>query len=232
MALVGAGSSCCSGLRNVGVADHVGVRRDRVQASILIFRFSSFEDVGIQVMLVLLLPRGWTLVVALPGAARFVCRLVVGHVRPDGRTTRKLYPLARYCAGDLEGEPEARRTRHPSGAQRPETISPRSTSLCIPARLRPCQCQYGRRRSRGAPGFRAWRQETQELLGAEHQLRRAVDVGPDRVLVVTTTITKERRADRLGAAHVERGVGGRGKVTRTEVYADVTEALEAVGLSE
>jgi ketosteroid isomerase-like protein len=86
---------------------------------------------------------------------------------------------------------------------------------------------------RGARGFRAWREETQDLLGAEHDLRGAVDVGPEKVLAVTTTrfkgstsgVTSEERM-----WNVVTVIGG--KITRTEAYRNPGEALEAVGLRE
>src|SRR4051794_28974502 len=87
--------------------------------------------------------------------------------------------------------------------------------------------------ARGAQGFRAWREETQELLGAEHDLQGAVDVSPDKVLVVTTTrftgagsgFTSEQRF-----WNVVTVTGG--KVSRTEAYTEPVKALEAAGLSE
>jgi ketosteroid isomerase-like protein len=89
------------------------------------------------------------------------------------------------------------------------------------------------REARGAGGFRAWREETQEFLGAEHDIQGAVDVAPDKVLVVTTTrfegtasgFASEQRVWNLVT------VAG-GKITRTEAYADPARALEAAGLSE
>jgi ketosteroid isomerase-like protein len=85
----------------------------------------------------------------------------------------------------------------------------------------------------GARGFRAWREETQELLGAEHDLQGAVDVGTDKVLVVTTTRYKGTTSG-LASEHRTWSVVtvAGGKITRTEAYADSTEALEAAGLSE
>jgi ketosteroid isomerase-like protein len=85
----------------------------------------------------------------------------------------------------------------------------------------------------GAPGFRAWREETQELLGAEHDIHGAVDVGPDKVLVVTSTRfegTASGFASEQRMWNVVTVAGG--KVTRTEAYANSTEALEAAGLRE
>ncbi len=85
----------------------------------------------------------------------------------------------------------------------------------------------------GAPGFRAWLSETRELLGAEHDLRGVVDIGPEKVLAVTTTRFKGTAS---GVASEQRmwnlvTVAG-GKVVRTEVYPDPAKALEAAGLRE
>jgi ketosteroid isomerase-like protein len=87
--------------------------------------------------------------------------------------------------------------------------------------------------AQGARGFRAWREETRELLGAEHDLQGAVDVGPDKVLVVTTTRFKGAGSGLASEQRVWNVVSvARGKVTRTEAYADPAEALEAAGLRE
>jgi ketosteroid isomerase-like protein len=86
---------------------------------------------------------------------------------------------------------------------------------------------------RGAQGFRAWRRETQDLLGAEHELRGAVDVGPDRVLAVTNTSFKGSTsglASEVRMWNVVTVIGG--KITRTETFRDAAQALQALGLSE
>jgi ketosteroid isomerase-like protein len=86
---------------------------------------------------------------------------------------------------------------------------------------------------RGAHGFRAWRKETQDLLGAEHDLRGAVDVGPDQVLAVTNTSFKGSTSGLTSEVrmwNVVTVIGG--KITRTETFRDAAQALEAVGLSE
>jgi ketosteroid isomerase-like protein len=90
--------------------------------------------------------------------------------------------------------------------------------------------------ARGAEGYRKWRQDMNEVMAmanAEQELRGAVDVGPDKVLAVTT-IRVEGRAS--GATTEQRlwsviTVAG-GKIARTEVYADPARALEAAGVSE
>ncbi len=86
------------------------------------------------------------------------------------------------------------------------------------------------REARGARGFQAWREETREFLGAEHDLQGAVDVGPDKVLAVTTTRFKGAAS---GLASEQRvwnvvTVAG-GKIVRTEAYLDPATALEAAG---
>jgi ketosteroid isomerase-like protein len=58
----------------------------------------------------------------------------------------------------------------------------------------------------GMRGFLAWREETQKLLGAEHDLRGSVDVGPDKVLE-RHSLQREGERRRLRAAHLERGHG-------------------------
>ena len=86
---------------------------------------------------------------------------------------------------------------------------------------------------RDAAGYRAWREETSDLLGATHELRGAVDVGPNTVLVVTTT-RFEGSASGLTAEERLWSVVtlSQGKITRTEASRDPAEALEAVGLRE
>jgi ketosteroid isomerase-like protein len=89
------------------------------------------------------------------------------------------------------------------------------------------------REARGARGFRAWREETQEFLGAEHDLKGAVDVAPDKVLVVTTTRfegTASGFASEQRIWNVVTVAGG--KITRTEAYTEPAQALEAAGLRE
>ncbi len=90
------------------------------------------------------------------------------------------------------------------------------------------------KRARGAEGFREWRRNLDEfMVNAEHELRGAVDIGPDKVLVVTSSRLEGRTS---GAAAEQRiwnvvtVVGG--KVVRTEAYSDSRQALEAAGLRE
>jgi ketosteroid isomerase-like protein len=88
--------------------------------------------------------------------------------------------------------------------------------------------------ARGAEGFREWRRKLDEfMVNAEHELRGAIDIGPDKVLAVTTSRAEGAVS---GAAAEQRlwnvvtVVGG--KVARTEAYADPQKALEAAGLRE
>jgi ketosteroid isomerase-like protein len=85
----------------------------------------------------------------------------------------------------------------------------------------------------GARGFRTWREETQELVDADFDIRGAVDVGPEKVLVVIGIRYKGRAS---GFASEQRTWNvvtvTRGKITRTESYVDPGQALEAAGLSE
>jgi ketosteroid isomerase-like protein len=85
----------------------------------------------------------------------------------------------------------------------------------------------------GAAGFRGWLTDTGDLLDAEHEMRGAVDLGPDKVLVVTTTrfkgavsgVSAEQRS--WAVVTVKDG-----KIARTELFANEADALEAVGLRE
>jgi ketosteroid isomerase-like protein len=99
--------------------------------------------------------------------------------------------------------------------------------------LVPAGADMVEREVRGARGFRAWREETQEFVGAEFDLRGAVDVGPEKVLVV---VTIRYKGSASGVASEQRTwnvvtVTG-GKITRTEAFVDPRKALEAVGLEE
>jgi ketosteroid isomerase-like protein len=88
--------------------------------------------------------------------------------------------------------------------------------------------------ARGAEGFREYRRNLDEFMaGPEHELHGAVDVGPNKVLAVTTTRVEGKTS---GAATEQRmwiavTVTG-GKVSRTEAYVDPAKALKAVGLRE
>ena len=85
----------------------------------------------------------------------------------------------------------------------------------------------------GAEGYREWRARTEDLLGAEHEIRGAVDIGPDKVLAVADTrftgassgVSAEQRSWLVVTV---RG----GKIARTEAFSTDREALEAARLSE
>jgi hypothetical protein len=58
----------------------------------------------------------------------------------------------------------------------------------------------------GARGFRTWREETQELVDADFDIRGAVDVGPEKgSRRDRDSLQGEGQRLRLRAAHVERG---------------------------
>src|SRR5512132_3039901 len=97
--------------------------------------------------------------------------------------------------------------------------------------LVPAGADMVEREVRGARGFRAGHEETQELVGAEFDIRGAVDVGPERVLVVITIRYKRRTsgfASEQRTWNVVTVIGG--KITRTEAYVDPRNALQAAGL--
>jgi ketosteroid isomerase-like protein len=87
---------------------------------------------------------------------------------------------------------------------------------------------------RGVEGYRAWLSALEEFMGSpEHELHGAVDVGPNKVLAVTTTRVQGKSSgaateQRLWTVVTVRG----GKISRTEAYVEPAKALEAAGLSE
>ena len=86
--------------------------------------------------------------------------------------------------------------------------------------------------AQGARGYKAWLEQTAEVLEWEAELKGAVDVGPHKVLVVT--LNRNRGAS--SGAETEDRVWHvvtvtNGKLTRTESYLDPAKALEAAGLS-
>ncbi len=91
----------------------------------------------------------------------------------------------------------------------------------------------GEGEAKGAAGYKAWLQQTDDAIHWEGELKGAVDVGPDKVLVVTLTrfegassgVPTEQRTWSVVTV-IE------GKITRTDVYNDPIEALEAAGVSE
>ena len=93
--------------------------------------------------------------------------------------------------------------------------------------------KLGEGEARGASGYRAWLESNEQAMPAETELEGAVDLGPGTVLAVTTLhfhgassgIDLEQRAWLVVTV-------ADGKLTRTEVFFDPTEALAAVGLLE
>ena len=85
----------------------------------------------------------------------------------------------------------------------------------------------------GAAGYKAWLQQIGDAVSWEGELRGAVDVGPDKVLAVTLTRFKGASS---GIEMEERTwcvvTVAEGQITRTDVYNDPIQALEAAGLSE
>jgi ketosteroid isomerase-like protein len=91
----------------------------------------------------------------------------------------------------------------------------------------------GEGEAKGAAGYKRWLRETDDAVSWEGELKGAVDVGPDKVLAVTQTRfegassgvkTEQRTWNVVTVAE--------GKLTRTEVYSDPIQALEAAGLRE
>lgn len=91
----------------------------------------------------------------------------------------------------------------------------------------------GEGEAKGAAGYKTWLQQTDDAVHWEGELKGAVDIGPDKVLVVTQTrfegassgIETEQRTWSVVTVT-------EGKITRTDVYNDSIQALKAAGLSE
>jgi ketosteroid isomerase-like protein len=85
----------------------------------------------------------------------------------------------------------------------------------------------------GAAGYKTWLQQIGDAVSWEGELRGAVDVGPDKVLAVTVTRFKGASS---GIEMEERTLCvvtlAEGKITRTDVFNDPIQALEAAGLRE
>ncbi len=84
----------------------------------------------------------------------------------------------------------------------------------------------------GAAGYKTWLQQTGDAVSWEGELKGAVDIGPNKVLVATVTRFKGASS---GIDVEERTwcvvTVAEGQITRSEVYNDPIQALEA-GLSE
>ncbi len=91
----------------------------------------------------------------------------------------------------------------------------------------------GEAEAKGAEGFKVWLEQTDDAVKWEAELRGAVDVGPDKVLVVT--LNRFRGAS-SGIESVNRVWSvvtvADGKLTRTDTYFDPVKALKAAGPSE
>jgi ketosteroid isomerase-like protein len=91
----------------------------------------------------------------------------------------------------------------------------------------------GEGEAKGAEGYKTWLQLTNDAVSWEGELRGAVDIGPDKVLVVTQTRFKGASS---GIETEERTwvvvTVTEGKITRSDVYNDPIQALEATGLRE
>jgi ketosteroid isomerase-like protein len=91
----------------------------------------------------------------------------------------------------------------------------------------------GEGEAKGAEGYKTWLRLTDDAVSWEGELRGAVDVGPDKVLVVTQTRFKGASS---GIETEERTwtvvTVTEGKITRSDVYNDAIQALEAAGISE
>jgi hypothetical protein len=91
----------------------------------------------------------------------------------------------------------------------------------------------GEAQAKGASGYKARLKEAADVGSWEADVRGGVDVGPEKVLVVTVNrfqgAMSGLSSDFRAWAVVT--VAG-GKITRTEVHIDPTKALEAAGLSE
>lgn len=82
----------------------------------------------------------------------------------------------------------------------------------------------------GAQGYRAWLEEVEGVMPYETEFQGAVDIAPDQVLVVMIV----RARDVSSEADTEQRMWSvvtvaDGKITRSEVYLDPAEALQAAG---
>ena len=91
----------------------------------------------------------------------------------------------------------------------------------------------GEGEAKGAAGYKTWLQQIDDAVSWEGELKGALDVGPDKVLVATVTRFKGASS---GIAMEQRTWCvvrvAEGKITRTDVYNDPIEALEAAGVPE
>jgi ketosteroid isomerase-like protein len=93
--------------------------------------------------------------------------------------------------------------------------------------------ELGEGEAKGAEGFKAFLEQTGDVMNWEAELRGAVDVGPDKVLAVTRSIFHGASSGIETENRVWLVVAvSDGKITRTDLYLDPLQALEAAGLSE
>jgi ketosteroid isomerase-like protein len=92
---------------------------------------------------------------------------------------------------------------------------------------------FGEAEAKGAGEYKAWLEQTDDLLSWEGEVQGAVDIGPEQVLVVSEIHIKGASS---GIETAERSWAlvtvSDGKIMRTDLYGDPTEALEAARPSE
>jgi ketosteroid isomerase-like protein len=88
----------------------------------------------------------------------------------------------------------------------------------------------GEGETKGAAGYKAWLQQIGDPVSWEGELKGAVDVGPDKVLVATVTRFKGASS---GLEMEERTwcvvTVAEGQITRTDVYNDPIQASKPPG---
>jgi ketosteroid isomerase-like protein len=91
----------------------------------------------------------------------------------------------------------------------------------------------GEGEAQGAAGYKAWLEDAANVMSWEADVQGGVDIGPDKVLVVTENRSRGATSgipSEFRAWAVVTVAGG--KVTRSEVHLDPAKAIEAAGLSE
>ena len=92
---------------------------------------------------------------------------------------------------------------------------------------------FGEAEAKGARGFKAWLEADEGVIDWEGEVKGAVDVGPDKVLVVT----QNRFQGASSGINIEERFWSvvtvtDGKLTRTDTYLDPLQALDAAGVRE
>ena len=104
-----------------------------------------------------------------------------------------------------------------------------SDHVLVPVEAR----ELGQDEAKGVRGYKAWLEQTGDVLSWEGEVGGAVDIAPNMVLAVATI---RAHGVSSGAATEQRSWSlvtvTDGKITRTESFNDPAEALEAVGLRE